>query len=127
MISYPLLDLHHIHGGVRVFRKGESTEQYPHTGASLAPNGINQKFGFVSTEGYPHPEASSTVHMGLTGNRKGENWQAVSGDLILLSIQNPENQNFIIPVKNGSYLHFSKSWLHYYRIFYPIKNHTYSG
>ena len=63
VISYPLLDLHHIHGGVRVFRKGESTEQYPHTGASLAPNGINQKIGFVSTEGYPHPEASSTVHV----------------------------------------------------------------
>ena len=117
------------------FSLGVSTERYPHTGASLAPNGINQKFGFVSTEGYPHPEASSTVHMGLTGNREGENWQAVSCDLILLSIQNPENQNFIIPVKNGGYLHFSKSRLHNTASFYPIliphllsnKNHTYRG
>ena len=25
------LDVIHIHGGVLVFRKGESTEQYPHT------------------------------------------------------------------------------------------------
>ena len=81
------------------FRLGESTEQYPHTGASLAPNGINQKFGFVSTEGYPHPEASSTVHMGLTGNREGATWQTGSFDLILLNIQSPENHNFIIPEK----------------------------
>ena len=115
------------------FSLGVSTERYPHTGASLAPNGINQKIGFVSTEGYPHPEASSTVHMGLTGNRKGENWQAVSCDLILLSIQNPENQNFIIPEKIE--VTYTKSRLHNTASFYPIiiphllsnKNHTYSG
>ena len=108
------------------FSLGVSTERYPHTGASLAPNGINQKFGFVSTEGYPHPEASSTVHMGLTGNREGATWQTGSFDLILLNIQSPENHNFIIPGKIE--VTYTKSRLHKAAsVFYPIKNHTYRG
>ena len=62
VISYPLLDLHHIHGGVRVFRKGESTEQYPHTGCFVSTQRY-QPEGFVITEGYPQAEASSTVQV----------------------------------------------------------------
>ena len=89
--------------------KGKAPNSIHTQDASLAPNGINQKFGFVSTEGYPHLKLPLPF-MCLTVNRKGakSKKQAVSFDLILLSIQNPENQIFIIPVKNGSYLHFFK-------------------
>ena len=43
--------------------KGKAPNSIHTQDASLAPNGINQKIGFVSTEGYPHPEASSTVQV----------------------------------------------------------------
>ena len=93
------------------FRLGESTEQYPHTGASLAPNGINQKIGFVSTEGYPHLKLPLPF-MCLTGNRKGAKSKQCHLIQSYKTSKSPENQNFIIPVKNGNYLHFPQPRLH---------------
>ena len=58
-ISFPFLD--HIHGGFLVFRRGESTEQYPHTGCFVSTQRYPPE-GFVATEGST-PEASSTVQV----------------------------------------------------------------
>ena len=50
--------------------KGKAPNSIHTQDASLAPNGINQKIGFVSTEGYPHLKLPLPF-MCLTGNRKG--------------------------------------------------------
>ena len=83
------IDLNHIHGGVLVFRKGESTEQYPHTGCFVSTQRYPPE-GFVATEGST-PEASSTVRC-LTDNRKGEKLRAVSFVKIINS-HNPEKHS----------------------------------
>ena len=94
-ISCPLLDLHH--GGVLVFRKGESTEQYPHTGCFVSTQRY-QPEGFVSTEGYPHLKLPLPF-MCLTDNRKGENLRAVSCDSISLASKALKTTIVIIPGK----------------------------
>ena len=100
--------------------KGKAPNSIHTQGVSLAPNGINPKDS-LAPKGI-HNLKLPLPFMCLTGNRKGakSKKQAVSFDLILLSIQNPENQIFIIPVKNGSYLHFFKVQASEYRI--PLSN-----
>ena len=91
--------------------KGKAPNSIHTQDASLAPNGINQKIGFVSTEGYPHLKLPLPF-MCLTGNRKGAKLRAVSCNLISLASKALKTKKFIIPVKNGGYLHFSQPRLH---------------
>ena len=64
--------------------KGKAPNSIHTQDASLAPNGINQKIGFVSTEGYPHLKLPLPF-MCLTDNRKGAKLRAVSCNLISLA------------------------------------------
>ena len=99
--------------------KGKAPNSIHTQDASLAPNGINQKIGFVSTEGYPHLKLPLPF-MCLTGNRKGAKSKQCHLIQSYKTSKSPENQNFIIPVKNGSYLHFFKVQASEYRI--PLSN-----